>query len=495
MTAYTSLHTRFDRIGKLRAVAGMLGWDMAVMMPTGSAEARGAQYAALEVTIHEKLTDPALADLLAGAEGDNALSPQERANLAEIRRNWLHATAVPADLVEASAIVNADCEMTWRQARADNDYAGLKPKLQKVLDLVRETAQAKAEKFGCSLYDALLDQYEPGGKAEDIDKLFGDLASFLPDYIQRAIDKQATRPAALLPDGPFPIDKQKALGEKFMHALGFDFTRGRLDVSTHPFCGGAPGDVRITTRYGTDSFFESMMGVLHETGHALYELGLPADWRDQPAGQARGMSLHESQSLLIEMQACRSAEFFQFAAPLAAEIFGGSGPAWTAENLHRRALTVERGLIRVNADEVTYPAHVILRYRLERAMIAGDLSLDDLPGAWNDGMQELVGVVPPSDKDGCMQDIHWPMGAWGYFPTYTMGAMTAAQLFQAAKLAVPEIPVEIAKGNFAPLLGWLRTNIHGKGSFASTADIVTAATGKPLGVDAFRTHLETRYLA
>jgi carboxypeptidase Taq len=495
MTAYTSLHSRFDRIGKLRGVAGILGWDMAAMMPEGSAEARGAQYAALEVTIHEKLTDPAMGDLIAGADGDNSLTPQERANLAEIRRDWLHATAVPSDLVEAAAVANSDCEMAWRSARADNDYSRLKPKLEIVLGLVRQIAAAKAEKFGCSLYDALLDQYEPGGKSEEIDRLFGELAGFLPDFIQRAIDKQATRPAPLLPEGPFPIEKQKALGEKFMAALGFDFTRGRLDVSAHPFCGGAPGDVRITTRYGTDSFFESMMGVLHETGHALYELGLPADWRSQPVGQARGMSLHESQSLLIEMQACRSAEFFTFAAPLAAEMFGGSGPAWTADNLHRRALTVERGLIRVNADEVTYPAHVILRYRLERAMIAGDLSLADLPAAWNDGMKELVGVVPPTDNDGCMQDIHWPMGAWGYFPTYTMGAMTAAQLFQAAKKAVPEIPAEIAKGNFAPLLGWLRTHIHGRGSFASTRDIVTAATGKPLGVEAFRHHLETRYLA
>ena len=252
-----------------------------------------------------------------------------------------------------------------------------------------------------------------------------------------------------------------------MERLGFDFHHGRLDVSLHPFCGGTPDDVRITTRYDEADFRSALMGVMHETGHALYERGLPAAWRGLPVGDARGMMLHESQSLLIEMQVCRSRAFLAFAAPLLREAFGGDGPAWRADNLYRYYTRVEPGFIRVEADEVTYPAHVILRYDLERAMIAGDLDPADLPGAWNDGMRKLLGITPPNDRLGCLQDIHWYDGAWGYFPTYTLGAMAAAQIFQAAVAAEPAIPDGIARGEFAPLVGWLRANVHGKGSLLS----------------------------
>jgi carboxypeptidase Taq len=279
-----------------------------------------------------------------------------------------------------------------------------------------------------------------------------------------------------------------------MKRLGFDFEHGRLDISLHPFCGGTPDDVRITTRYDETNFTRALMGVLHETGHALYERGLPAAWRRQPVGDARGMSVHESQSLLMEMQACRSREFLEFAAPLLRAAFGGKGKAWEADNLYRVYTQVERGFIRVDADEVTYPAHVILRYRLEKAMVAGDLEIEDLPGEWNRGMRELVGVTPPSDREGCLQDIHWYDGAWGYFPTYTLGAMTAAQLFAAAKRAVPGIPDAIARGDFAPLLGWLRANVHGKASSLSTDALLRAATGSSLDARVYEDHLRRRYL-
>jgi len=236
------------------------------------------------------------------------------------------------------------------------------------------------------------------------------------------------------------------------------------------------------------------MGVLHETGHAMYERGLPKAWRLQPVGKARGMSLHESQSLLIEMQACRSPEFLSFAAPLLRETFGGSGPAWTPENLYRLNTRVRRSLIRVDADEATYPAHVILRYRLEKAMVAGDLVVDDLPGAWRDGLRDLVGIVPPDDRDGCLQDIHWYAGLWGYFPTYTMGALSAAQLFEAATAADPTILPGIASGDFSALMRWLKREVHERASAASARQILIDATGAPLSVDAFRRHLERRYL-
>jgi carboxypeptidase Taq len=279
-----------------------------------------------------------------------------------------------------------------------------------------------------------------------------------------------------------------------MTAAGFDFARGRLDVSPHPFCGGAANDVRVTTRYDVTDFAKSLMAVLHETGHALYELNRPAAWLAQPVGAARGLALHESQSLAVEMQAGRSREFIAYLAPRLAEAFGGEGEAWQPANLYRYYTRVERGLIRVDADEVTYPAHVILRYRLERAMLAGDLPLADLPGAWAEGMAELVGATPPDDRTGCLQDIHWPGGGWGYFPTYTLGAMAAAQLFEAACRDEPDLLPGLARGDFAPLTGWLRTHVHAKGSLQTTDDILTEATGRPLGTAAYKAHLERRYL-
>jgi carboxypeptidase Taq len=252
--------------------------------------------------------------------------------------------------------------------------------------------------------------------------------------------------------------------------------------------------VRITTRYEESDFHRALQGVLHETGHAMYERGLPEAWRRQPVGRARGMSLHESQSLLIEMQVCRSRAFQLFAAPILRDVFGAEGPAWEAENLYRLGTRVARSFIRVDADEVTYPAHVILRYRLERALLAGDLALKDLPGAWSDGMRALLGIVPPDDRQGCLQDIHWFDGAFGYFPTYTLGAMTAAQLFAAAQRANPGIVPGIAKGDFAPLMTWLRANVHGQASRFSTAEIITQATGKPLDPAIFERHLRARYI-
>ena len=297
-----------------------------------------------------------------------------------------------------------------------------------------------------------------------------------------------------MPEGPFPQARQEALARRLMRSVGFDFDHGRLDVSLHPFCGGVPDDVRITTRYDEADFMKSLMEVLHETGHALYERGLPAAWRLQPVGEARGMAMHEGQSLLIEMQACRSPEFIGFMASLAREAFDGTGPAWEPANLAVFYNRVSPDFIRVDADEVTYPAHIILRTRLEKALIAGKMELEDLPAAWNDGMRELLGITPPDDARGCLQDIHWYDGAWGYFPTYTLGAMTAAQLFAAAKTAVPEIPAAIAGGDFAPLIGWLRDKVHALGSSLASEDILVQATGKPLDPAVFKAHLEARYL-
>ncbi len=494
---YDELESRFGRIGQLGDIAGMLQWDMAAMMPAGGAETRGSQLATLKVMAHELLIDPLTGDLLDAAEHDwaDAMDPWQRANLAEMRRAQRRATAVPADLVSALSLAASRCEQIWRQARAESDFNMVLPSLKEQLKLVREQSKILAGALKLSPYDALLDGYEPDGRSADIDVVFDDLAIFLPEFIGKALEHQASKDAPLKPKGPFSIEAQRQLGLKLMGIVGFDFQHGRLDTSHHPFCGGVPDDVRITTRYDKADFMRSLMGVLHETGHALYEQGLPARWRGQPVGYARGMSTHESQSLLMEMQACRSKEFISFAAPLIREAFNKNGPEFEPDNLHRLYARVERGFIRVDSDEATYPAHVILRYRLEKAMIAGDLEPIDLPGAWYAGMEKLLGVRPPDDAHGCLQDIHWYDGAWGYFPTYTLGAMTAAQLFAAAEAELPTIRDDLSRGDFAPLVGWLRRNVHGKASSVSAKDILVQATGRPLDAAVFKAHLERRYLS
>lgn len=493
-SAYRRLEGLFRKAGLLEDAISVLRWDMSTMMPEGGAEARGEQLALLRTLAHEAVTTPEIPDLLDAAAGEN-LDPWQRANLREMRRDWIHAAAVPADLVEALSRAESTCEMAWRQARPAADFSMVAPALAELLALVREAGAAKAARLGVSRYDALLDQYEPDGRAAEIEEVFADLEAFLPGFLARVMEEQARRPAPSLPQGPFPAGQQRAVGLEFMAALGFDFRHGRLDTSFHPFCGGYAEDVRVTTRYDEADFTSALMGVLHETGHALYDFGLPgAAWRHQPVGRARGMVMHESQSLLVEMQACRSREFCGWAAPRLARAFGGSGPAWDPEALYRAGIGVAPGFIRVDADEVTYPAHVIIRFRLEKALVDGALPLADLPGAWNEQYRTLLGITPPNDRLGCLQDIHWYDGAWGYFPTYTLGAMAAAQLFDAATRADSAILPAIGRGDFAPLLAWLRPNVHAQGSLLSTRDLLAAATGRPLDPAVFKAHLAQRYL-
>jgi len=493
---YGRLERRFHDIAVLGDTIRMLHWDQATMMPTGGAMARSEQLARLEVLRHERLTAPDMPDLLAEAEaGAAVLGPWQQANLREMRRLADQAAAVPEDLVAAHSRAASLCEMVWREARRKNDFAAVMPDLQSVLDLTRQVGEARAARLGVPLYDALLAAYEPGGETASIDALFEDLAAFLPVFLDQVLAEQDRAGQAAKPAGPFAIDAQRALCREMAMAVGLDFETARMDESTHPFSSGVPEDSRITVRYNEDDFAEGLMAVLHETGHAMYERGRPADWRYQPVGRARGMVLHESQSLLVEMQACRSREFYDWAAPRLQAAFGGDGPAWTPANLHRLAIRVQPDFIRVDADEVSYPAHVILRYRLEKAMLSGDLAVADLPGAWNAGMTELLGIVPPDDRRGCLQDIHWYSGAWGYFPTYTLGALAAAQIFETAAQADPAILPGLGQGDFAPLMAWLRRHVHGHGSRYGTDELLAAATGRPLDADAFKRHLRRRYLS
>ncbi len=488
MSAYVTLERRFKRLADLGGAAAVLNWDQAVMMPKGGNAARGEQLATLGGLGHEILVSPETRDLVEAA-GAEPLDAWQGANLALIRRRLERATALPRDLVEATARATNACEMAWREARAASDYAALRPKLEEVLRLTREAASLQGRKLGLEPYAALLDGFQPGLDEAAIDRLFAPLQQHLPGLIDDALARQQP---AMPPVGPFPVELQKKLARELMARLGFDFAHGRLDESTHPFCGGTPTDIRITTRYDAAEIVSAIMGVMHETGHALYEAGLPEAWRHQPVGEAHGMAIHESQSLLVEMQACRSPAFLGFLAARLAETFGAQ-PALAPGNLVRHYRTVRKGLIRVDADELTYPLHIVLRYHLEKALIAGDLDLRDLPAAWSDGMAELLGIRPPDDRQGCLQDIHWPVGAFGYFPNYTLGALLAAQLFQAAGRAIPGLQAHIAQGDFQPLLAWLRSRIHEKASSLPMQELIQEATGAELGTEAFLAHVAERY--
>ncbi|MCA9545242.1 MAG: carboxypeptidase M32, partial [Myxococcales bacterium] len=347
--AYDALHQHFARVGHLEEALEYLYWDMATQMPEGGAQARGEQLATLKVLEHQLSTDPRIGDWIARAEGED-LDGWQRANVRECHRLWTHATAVPEALVEAQTKANSACGQIWRTARPKNDFKAVAPYLTEVFARAREVAQIKGEIMGLDPYDALLDGFEPGARRAQIAPLFDDLAAFLPGFTDQVLDAQARRGHGVFPTGPFPIATQRDVGLHFMGVLGFDLNHGRLDVSAHPFCGGGAADVRITTRYREDDFIQSLMGVLHETGHALYEQGRPLGWRAQPVGRARSAGVHESQSLLMEMQACRSREFIELASPVLARHFGGDPTPWAPDNLYRIYTHVERGLIRVDAD-------------------------------------------------------------------------------------------------------------------------------------------------
>lgn len=496
MKAYTELEARKKRVAAINNAMGILQWDQQTMMPDGAAPARAGVLAELSVMTHELETSPELSDLIDQAETEaGQLDEWQRANLREIRHQFIHANAMPADLVEKIVMAESDAHMTWRVARPNNDFRSLAPKLDKLFDLKREEANIKSGIMGVTRYEAMLDQFDPGRREVQVDSIFADLESFLPGFVQQVMEQQAAASQAVEPKGPFPVEKQRELSHEVMKIFGFPFDRGRLDTAHHPFSGGADGDVRITTRYDEQDFMKSLMAVIHETGHALYEDGRPARWRGQPVGNSRGMTLHESQSLLLEMQASRSEEFIRFLVPLIKRVLGGSGPAWEPDNILRIYRRVEPGLVRVFADEVTYPLHVILRYKLEKAIIANELRTADLPGAWNDLMEQLVGVRPTDDTDGVMQDVHWPEGIFGYFPTYSLGAMASAQIFAAAQRDDADILPGLGRGDLSPLFGWLDRHIRSQGCLYMPDELIEQATGSGLDTAAFKASITARYLA
>ena len=385
------------------------------------------------------------------------------------------------------------CEHAWQTQRPANDWAGFLENFREVLRLAREEAKYRADASGLAPYDALLDQYEPGMTSAELDRVFGALQTWLPDLVRRVTERQASARAEA-PTGPFPKAAQRALSLEVMKLLGFDFDAGRLDESAHPFSGGVPEDTRLTTRYREDDFPQALMGTVHETGHGRYEQNLPRDWLGQPIALARSMAVHESQSLSFEMQLGRSRAFIDLLAPRLVAAFGAAA-AFDAGNLYRLMTRVKPGFIRVEADELTYPAHVILRYGIERPLIEGSIAAEDIPALWDVAMASLLGLDTRDNyRNGCMQDVHWGAGLFGYFPCYTLGAMYAAQWFAAIRRAMPDLDTRIAGGDLAPVFDWLRDNIWLQASRWPTAELTRRASGEALEPSHFRRHLESRYL-
>jgi len=494
LTPYQQLEQEFRRLHAFRGALSLLRWDAAVMMPRGSADVRGEQLAALETEHHALLTTPKVARLLERAEAASSqLEDWPLANLREMRRQRDHAIATPPSLIARLAKATSRAEVFWVEARKANDFKLFAPHLEEVVHLVRDKAALLGQARGLAPYDALVEAFTPGISTADIDTIFKALSRKLPGLINQAIEVQADR-APLPLAGKFSMARQRQLSLDVLKALGFPFDRGRLDESEHPFTEGVPGDIRITTRFDANDLFSGLLGAIHETGHAMYDLGLPQQWRDQPVGRDRGLALEESQSLLFEMNLCRSRSFVKYLKPLLEKYLQVSGEEWSEENLYRHLVRVKRSLIRMDADELTYPAHIMLRYELEKRILDGTLPVADLPEAWNANLEQRLSIRPTNDVDGCLQDIHWAVGHFGYFPSYALGAVIAGQLNEALRAERPSLDAEIAAGQFGGVMDWLRDNVHGVGARLPVQELIQQATGKPLTAAAYLRYLEAKYL-
>jgi carboxypeptidase Taq len=490
--SYDELARHYTRLHHFQHLASIVGWDQAANMPPKGNEARAAALAELAALMHRMRTDDTLADKLSRAEQE-PLTEHQRANLREIRRDWRQANALPTALVQRRQLATSRCEHAWRSLRPANDWAAFVEHWRPVLAIAREEATLLSHQSGLSKYDALMDRFEPGMTSAQVDRVFGAVRVWLPGLIQRVTEKQS-REVVIEPMSPFALDAQRALCAQVVRRLGFDFEAGRLDTSTHPFSGGVPEDVRLTTRYAEGQFLQALMGTIHETGHGLYEQNRPRDWLGQPVSEARSMAIHESQSLSLEMQLGGHPGFACVLSPMLADAFGPQA-AFEPANLQRLLTHVKRGLIRVDADEVTYPAHVILRYEIERPLVEGEIEPEDVPALWDQKMAELLGLDTRGNfKDGPMQDVHWPESLFGYFPCYSLGAMYAAQWFAAMRRSLPDLDERISAGDWMPVFDWLRENIWSQASRWSTDELAIRASGEVLNPAHFRAHLEARYL-
>jgi carboxypeptidase Taq len=482
------------RMADLRALQGaiaVLSWDQETYLPPKGALARGDQLATLQGLHHQKLTAPDLGDALAASEAQPANDATRRATLRALRFDRDRAIRVPERLVRELAQLQSAALVAWREAREKSEFARFAPHLERLVALRREQADAIGVPPGGERYDTLLEGYEEGMRVARLEPLFARLTSWLVPLVARLAD--APPPPDPFAGRRFDADAQWRFSFEILEAMGFDLQAGRLDRSVHPFSLSAdPGDVRLTTRIAEDLPFSSVFSVIHEGGHGLYEQGLPVEHRRTFLCAASSMGLHESQSRLWENLVGRSLPFWKHFYPR----FQARFPALEGVPLrvfHRALNRVERSLIRTESDELTYNLHIALRFELELGLVRGGLRVADLPAAWNDRMQTLLGRRPARDAEGVLQDIHWATGDIGYFPTYTLGNLYAASLFAAAQRALPRLEDDIAEGRLLPLRDWLRERVHRVGRALTAEEIVRGATGRGLQDDDFRAYLEAKY--
>tara|TARA_B110000459_G_scaffold88123_1_gene98632 strand:+ start:706 stop:2238 length:1533 start_codon:yes stop_codon:yes gene_type:complete len=492
MSAYGEFIELVKDIYRLGALQGHLGWDQETIMPPKGAEVRGEILAWLAKERHLRITDSNLGELLIKVEAETDLDSDQSANVREMRRVYDKSIKLPSEFVSEFAKARSEALLGWQKARADSDFSAFEAQLQKLVDMTKQ----KIDYFGITTtaYDVLLDEFEVGMTVEDYDPLFAGLKEKLVPLLQKILHSQKTNPVPKLPEGlTFSIAAQTEFCEKVSTNMGFDFEAGRMDASTHPFSAGLwPGDTRFTTRFDEKDPFSCLYAVMHETGHALYEQGLAREFSFTPRGQAVSLGVHESQSRLWENQIGRTEAFWKVANPWFRELFPDS-PQWDAKTLNKIANTVSTGFIRVEADEVTYNLHVMLRYEIEKKLFNGDLTVKELPETWNNMFEEWFGNKVPTDSEGCLQDIHWSMAAFGYFPTYTLGNLYAAQLLESMSDDLGDIDQIIAQGDWSSLLQWLRPRIHHQGSVMTPAQLIESATGKPPSPDAFIRYIESKY--
>ena len=491
MNAYDELLERLKDIDLVNQIGGLLGWDQEVLMPPKAAKLRAEQLSWISRTGHEKLTDSRIGELLEILEQDNNLNEVQRGNIRLARDSYNKATKLPTDFVAEMAMHKSKSQISWTKARAKNDFSIFRDDLAKMVEMSRKKADFLG--FQEVRYDALLDLYESGLTVSKVDPLFAGLRDHVAPLVKKVKENGKKPKMSWVHENNWSKEGQEKLSQSISESIGFDFDAGRRDASTHPFCGGPnPDDVRWTTRYDETDPFGSLYGSLHETGHGLYEQGRPRNLDFQPAGSANGLGIHESQSRLWENQVGRSKEFCEWALPTWKKYFPEQMKNVSADELWRSVNLVEPSLIRVEADEATYNLHIMIRYEIEKKLIAGEIEVDDLPDVWDDMYEEYLGIRAPNRTLGVLQDIHWSFGAFGYFPTYTLGNLYSAQLLTAAKADLPNHDEDMRNGNFTPLLKWMRENVHSRGSIISPAELIEEATGRPPSPNDFVEYLKQK---
>ena len=484
----------FDRVRQIALInstGATLSWDQETYLPSGSADYRAEQLSYLAAHAHELSTSQAYLDSLAKAESeDNGADTILSANLRELRRESDRSVKIPTDLVARESSAQSAGHHAWIAARKASDFSIFAPHLQNLLDFALEKADLWG--FNDEPYDALLEGYERGTSTAEIAGLFDTLRESLAPLSAQAVAKTSEL-SPELPPGPYPVASQETFNAIVAAEIGFDFQHGRIDTTTHPFCTTlGPKDIRLTTRYEDNDFTSSLFGVMHEAGHGMYEQGLPPEDFGLPSGSAVSLGIHESQSRLWENQVGRSPEFWEKFYPIAQQHFSQLKD-FPVEKFLQYIHRAEFSPIRVEADEATYDLHIILRFQIERMLLNREITVAQVPETWRDLFQESFGFIPENDAQGCLQDIHWSMGGIGYFPTYTLGNINAAQLFHAAT-SDPEIQKETAAANYTPLRKWLQKNIHAHGGVHNPTDLMTKATGSSPTTKHYLKHLSSRYL-